>query len=276
MKFASDTYYSYVTDITPALAQEMLDTSIGNRPLSQHNLKVLVGAMKRGEWRVTSQGIGFDKEGHLRDGHHRLTACIKSGVTIPSLFVLGMGDDAYDVTDTGLARSYADRLHLPREEAEILRTGCEYVLNISKPTVDQMRPYIDSGFGDVVKTLSDYCGTKKKYYSKASIRLAACITIMDGGDEDYVLRQYKALCTEDFNSMSSMSQTLVKQVNTGKLGHDENSLTLARALKVFDKARQAQTKLMMYDGEPEAALARVRNVLNKALSIYQKFGGGAK
>ena len=66
--------------------------------------------MRRGEWRVTSQGIGFDLHGRLRDAHHRLNACIQSGVTFRSVVVLGMREDAYEVTDTGMVRTYADRL----------------------------------------------------------------------------------------------------------------------------------------------------------------------
>ena len=47
-------------DITPAMAKEMLETSPGNRRLRGWYVDLLAAAMKRGEWRVTSQGIGFD------------------------------------------------------------------------------------------------------------------------------------------------------------------------------------------------------------------------
>ena len=92
-------------------------------------------------------GIGFDILGRLRDAHHRLHACIKSGVSFQSVVVFGMRTDAYEVTDTGMLRTYADRLDEDRAVADVLQLGCQYALNNNKPTIDQMRPIIDAGLG---------------------------------------------------------------------------------------------------------------------------------
>jgi len=95
--------------ITPDIADVFLRTSAGNRGIRKTHVDRLAGAMSRGEWRVTSQCIGFDTNGALRDGHHRLSAIIKSGCTITMLAVFDMPVDAYQVTDVGLTRSYSDR-----------------------------------------------------------------------------------------------------------------------------------------------------------------------
>lgn len=100
MKFAKQKPEATVMDISPTLAKEMLETSPGNRRLRGWYVDLLAASMKRGEWRVTSQGIGFDILGRLRDAHHRLHACIKSGVSFQSVVVFGMRTDAYEVTDT--------------------------------------------------------------------------------------------------------------------------------------------------------------------------------
>ena len=94
---------SFTEIITPEIAEKLLATSSGNRRMRKKHVTYLVGAIQRGEWRVTNQGIGFDVNGHLRDGHHRLTAVVQSGEPIESLIVLGMPSDAFEVST--LARS---------------------------------------------------------------------------------------------------------------------------------------------------------------------------
>jgi len=270
MKFARKTPESTVMDITPDLAKEMLETSPGNRRLRGWYVDLLAATMRRGEWRVTSQGIGFDLYGRLRDAHHRLHACIQSGVTFQSLVVLGMRPDAYEVTDTGMQRTYADRLNEDRAVADVLRLGCHYALGSSKPTIDQMRPIIDAGFGDAARSLIEFCGSRRKYYASAPMKLAACITIMNGGNSDFVLRQYRALCSLDFESMSKSAHSLVRQVDSGKYSANETRDVLARGFRVFDKASQGVGKIQISDDDIDEAVGLVRIVLRNSVSEEAK------
>jgi hypothetical protein len=269
-KFARQKPEATVMDITPEMAKEMLATSAGNRRLRRWYVDLLAAAMKRGEWRVTSQGIGFDLHGRLRDAHHRLHACIQSGVTFPSVVVFGMRPDAYEVTDTGMLRTYADRLGEDRAVADVLRLGCEYALGTTKPTVDQMRPIIDAGFGAAAKALVEFCGSKRKYYSSAPMKLAACITIMNGGDADFVLHQYRAMCCLDFEAMSRSAQALVRQVDSGKTHANNTREVLARGLRVFDKDRNGISKIQISDADIDAAVELVRSVLRNSVCEQHK------
>jgi hypothetical protein len=226
---------------------------------------MLSAAMKRGEWRVTSQGIGFDVNGGLRDAHHRLHACIQSGVMFQSVVVFGMRTDAYEVTDTGMVRTYADRLDKDRAVADVLRLGCQYALGTTKPTVDQMRPIIEAGFGDAAQSLIEFCGSKRKYYASAPMKLAACITIMNGGDADFVLHQYRAMCCLDFDSMSKSAQALVRQVDSGKARSNETREVLARGFRVFDKDRIGVSRIQISDADMDAAVELVRSVLRNSV-----------
>ena len=121
MNFAKQNPEATVMNITPAIAKEMLETSPGNRRLRGWYVDLLAAAMKRGEWRVTNNGIGFDILGRLRDRHHTLNAVVHSGVTITQVVVMGMPTDAYEVIDTGMLRTYADRLEEDRAVADVLR-----------------------------------------------------------------------------------------------------------------------------------------------------------
>lgn len=270
MKFAKQEPEATVMDITPATAKEMLETSPGNRRLRGWYVDLLAAAMKRGEWRVTSQGIGFDLLGRLRDAHHRLNACIQAGVSFRSVVVFGMRTDAYEVTDTGMLRTYADRLDEDRAVADVLRLGCAYALSTNKPTIDQMKPIIDAGLGDAARSLIEFCGSKRKYYASAPMKLAACITIINGGNADFVLQQYRALCSLDFETMSKSAQALVRQVDSGKSRAYNTREVLARGFRVFDKDRHGVSKIQISDADIDAAVELVRSVLRNSVGEESK------
>lgn len=251
--------------ITPEIAKEMLETSSGNRPLRLSHVEKLAAAMKRGEWRLTSQGIGFDTTGSLRDGHHRLTAVIKSGVSINCLIVSGMPNDAYEVTDIGVLRTYSDRLNVDRKVADVLRLGCEIALKTSKPTIDQMRPIIEGEFTEVTKEIIGLSSGNKKFFSSAPMRLAAVVSLMSGGDYSYVTGQYKALNSLDFDAMSTVSQTLLRQVSLGKAFAADTRSTLTRGIKVFDKDNHLIQKLYVTDIDVLSAHELVSSTLLKRL-----------
>ena len=243
------------------MTKEMLETSPGNRRLRGWYVTLLASAMRRREWRVTSQGIGFDRLGRLRDAHHRLNACIQAGTSFRSVVVFGLQEDAYEVIDTGMVRTYADRLEESRGVADTLRLGCQYALRTSKPTIDQMKPIIGSGIGDAARALVDFCGAKRKYYASAPIKLSACITIMNGGNSDYVLHQYRALCTLNFDAMSKSAQALVRQVESGKVRANDSREALARGFRVFDEERSGVSKIQISEADIDAAVELVRSVL---------------
>lgn len=263
---ACDTPRATVMQITPEIASAMLATSPGNRRLRGWYVDLLAAAMKRGEWRVTSQGIGMDVHGRLRDAHHRLNACIQAGVSFPSVVVIGMPVDAYEVTDVGMLRTYADRMEEDRSVSDVLRLGCQYVLGTGKPTIDQMRPIINAGLGDAARSLVAFCGSKRRYFSTAPVKLAACVTIMNGGDADYVLRQYRALCALDFDAMSRSAQSLLRQVESGKARATDAREALARGFRVFDKERFDLTKIQVRPEDIDAAGELVRTVLRASLA----------
>ena len=270
MNFAKKTPQSTVMEITPDIAEEMLKSSSGNRPIRPSHVRLLSAAMRRGEWRVISNGIGFDLNGKLRDGHHRLTACIQSGVTFRSLVLFGMCDNAYEVTDTGVQRTYADRLNEDRRVSDVLSLGCQYALSNTKPSIDQMRPIIDAGLGEAARSLVEHCGWVRKYYSSAPMKLAACATIMNGDNSSntsFVLQQYKSLCGLDFGEMYPSAHALVRQVDAKKASANVKDDTLARGLIVFDYKRRGLSRITIGDEEAKAAVEFVRTVLRRSIAF---------
>jgi hypothetical protein len=262
--FKRDKEEPVIMEITPDIARQLLNTSPGNRKIRGWHVYALADAMTRGEWRVTSQGIGIDTNGNLRDAHHRLMAVIKSNVTIRSLVVMGLPVNAYEVIDTGIKRNLSDLLQENKRVTDILNAAASIVYDNRRIVpVDQMRPIMDTGLYDTAKSLIKHCGATRSFYSSAPIKLAACITIMDGGDADYVMQQYKALCTLNFKLMSMSAMSLVKQVNDGKASVKNNTRKdiIARGLRVFDVKQIDSDESRIKPEDLEAAKNLVLNVL---------------
>lgn len=99
-----------VMDVTPAQAAAWLANGGKNRHLGVHRVQRYAIAMRRGEWRLTGEAIKLDAHNQVRDGQHRLQAIVESGVTIKTLVVRGVDEEAFDVMDTGRARVVADVL----------------------------------------------------------------------------------------------------------------------------------------------------------------------
>lgn len=99
--------YAYVE---PQLARKLLSLSRGNRPLSNSTVNKYKRHMENGTWdeNAPTQFITFNCDGVLINGHHTLTAVVRSGRTIRLYFLFNVQNSAY--YDGGRTRSEADRL----------------------------------------------------------------------------------------------------------------------------------------------------------------------
>jgi hypothetical protein len=106
--------------VTPALATDWLETQQGpdktdktrNRKFSERRADLYAAMMKRDDWYATNQGIGFDTEGCLFDGQHRLTGIIKANMAATLLVVTGLPRKSQLVVDQGFMRRAEDQIRL--------------------------------------------------------------------------------------------------------------------------------------------------------------------
>lgn len=98
--------------ITPKIAEKMLSSNTHNRPVYQLTVDCYARDMRLGLWRPNNQGIGFDINGVLIDGQHRLWAIIQSGVILEMLVVTELPIESQLTVDTGKLRGVGDNLHL--------------------------------------------------------------------------------------------------------------------------------------------------------------------
>lgn len=96
--------------ITPEVAALMLAT---NRDDNRNKRRGAIGRyaddMANTRWKRTHQGIAFDIFGKLCDGQHRLSGCVESGASFPTLVFFGVGSSAeMAALDTGANRTASD------------------------------------------------------------------------------------------------------------------------------------------------------------------------
>ncbi|MFL6416119.1 MAG: hypothetical protein ACJ74Y_10695 [Bryobacteraceae bacterium] len=97
-------------EITPKKAAVFLEKNVTNRPLREATTTAYERDMRAGNWVSTHQGVAFNDRGELIDGQHRLTAVVRSGVTVRMLVTRGLpavsGDThTMDAVDRGATRS---------------------------------------------------------------------------------------------------------------------------------------------------------------------------
>ena len=97
------------------------------------------------------------------------------------------------------------------------------------------------------------------------MRLAGCISQLDGGDIEYITATYAALVTQDYDAMTPIAKALSRQVAIKNLQASNKYDALARGLKVFDIRRAALTKLMIDDAFSSAATELVRKVVTRLM-----------
>jgi hypothetical protein len=265
MNFKSSTVQTFELEVTPTLASQMLATSVGNRNIRRWHVDLLAGAQRRGEWRLTHQGAAFDWNGALRDAHHRLMACVQSGVTISMLVTLGLDPAAFDAVDQGVNRNLSDLTGWDKRVAEPVRLATMIARGHSRVTTPQVQEIASGGVAAALTNLIDYCGTSRRYYSSAPMRLAAAATIMNGGDSTFVLGQYRALCLLSFDEMTHCSKALVRQVDSLKARAGQTRESLARGLRVFDTYRADLSKIQVSETDIAVAVEMVRTVLLESI-----------
>lgn len=134
-------YNCFVITITKETAREMLLTSNGNRALNKENLNALKRDIDNDDYhyQTPGSGIAFNKDGHLVDGHHTLTAFVRSQKEILTLNIT-IGAEFLDKCDMGKGRTlaesalmcgYGDLEKIVKLAANVLRIRKNFVLTNS-------------------------------------------------------------------------------------------------------------------------------------------------
>jgi hypothetical protein len=103
---------SECVELTPTLAQILLDNNPNNRSISDLTVNTYISDIEKGLWRINGEGIIVSNCGRLIDGQHRCTAVIRSGVSIQTLIVFGPDYVSRTSVDMGRIRTPGDFLEI--------------------------------------------------------------------------------------------------------------------------------------------------------------------
>lgn len=237
--------------VTPPMAREWLKKNTANRRLRPSKVNGIKEMLMRGEYKTTHQGVAFADDGTLLDGQHRLHAVAlmpdSFGITLPVF--TGMKRETFDVIDTLLTpRSASDVLRKEQGLTAVARfMVCKLKDSAAKTSItpSMLRPFVEA-IEPYYDALMDYCPTVSKTWSAASIRTAAILRMMEGGDRDYVLLSYHALNHQDFDGMSPIVRALFKQQIRGTINSQSLDI-FARSYKAFDYTKHKTPTIQISD-----------------------------
>tara|TARA_R110000803_G_scaffold34015_3_gene74430 strand:- start:393 stop:1265 length:873 start_codon:yes stop_codon:yes gene_type:complete len=96
---------SRVFTITPSIAHHLLEYyNLHNRRKSEDDVLKYTRAMCDHRWYLTGDTLKFSDAGFLRDGQHRLMACIRAGEDFKTHIVFGIPDHVFPALDDGRSR----------------------------------------------------------------------------------------------------------------------------------------------------------------------------
>ena len=112
--------------ISPDDAAVLLETVTNNRSISKATVQAYAGDLLTGNWDETvGTAISIDENGVLRDGQHRLTAVVKSGVGIHTWVCRNVSPEG--IYDNNRKRSNADQISIMREDFEPIYKSNKYI-----------------------------------------------------------------------------------------------------------------------------------------------------
>lgn len=181
-------------DMTPALADVVLENNQGNRPVRQSKLNQYISDIDADRWDFNGETMIISKEGLCNNGQHRSLAVKATGKSIPVLFVFGVARESRRTVDTGANRGAHDHLSVdgytqPTTLAAVTRfvlayerNGGQNFANMNRVTASEI--YERARQEPLLDTSSQYPykhGNKSKRLAPPSV-MAFCHYVMSKAD----------------------------------------------------------------------------------------------
>lgn len=237
-------------NVTPAMAREWLKLNIDNRPIRQQRLEYLRNVIQCGEWRLTHQGIAFDKNRVLKDGQHRLIVIseLPEDASLPLLVTTEMDTNTWGAIDRCGPRTPADEMKIDSR----LTAAAQFLVGVfnNNQHFGVSLPYL-SKFVEWAQPyheeLQTFCANQAKFWSSAPVRSAAIVQMARGHNADFVKTVYRSLVMSDFESMTPTAMALVKQQISGRIASARSVELFCRALRVFDSISPSVSRIQIGD-----------------------------
>lgn len=189
----------HIETITPELARYYLSLNTDNyRPVNKGTLQRYITEMKNKSWQTTGESITFYKRGVLKDGQHRLMACVESGEAFQAVVVVGIPDDA-TIADRGRARTTRETLAAASYSGDVIgNTATSAIWALITGSVitriavasGLMRTYYDKTpnlkLWETAASCVNAGPTRGKLTRRGNIAVAAYLLLKNGFDENVI------------------------------------------------------------------------------------------
>ena len=85
--------------ISPEQAEAYLENNAKHRKIKEKKVDAYMQEMQDGKWRLNGKVLIFDANGRLLNGQHRLSAVVKSGVSLTTLVVRGVDPSVLETNE---------------------------------------------------------------------------------------------------------------------------------------------------------------------------------
>jgi hypothetical protein len=247
-----------LTLVTPAMAREWLERNTENRPLRPGVVDGFLSAYRRGEWKITHQGIAFAKSGRLLDGQHRLTFIseLPDKTVVPMNVSVDLDEDAFDSIDQGFKRTVSDLYMVSGGLVAVGRFLCKIAVSERTGITPQfLKPFIDWATPEY-ELLTSFCPTAARTWSSAAVRSAAILNMKMGHDKDFVRLAYDSLVHSNISAMPPNVRVLAQQHMSGKIISARSLDLFCRAQRAFNSKDGDVSKILIKDLSAQIALNR--------------------
>ena len=111
------------------------------------------------------------------------------------------------------------------------------------------------------QVLLDHCQTCRSTMSTSGVKLAACVQMTVQEDPKFVISQYKALISEQYNEMTNCSQSFNRQARDKQMKREE---LFWRAMFVFDNTEINRPKILI----TEDIIAQKNEILRRLVKKH--------
>lgn len=112
-----------VVDITPEYAKELLKLNISNRKPKKNRILMYASDMLNEQWKSNGVPIIIGSDNILKDGQHRLAACVKANKTLKNMILIRVPDEQTSCYDIGVGRTLVDTAVLMKKEQKVLKSS---------------------------------------------------------------------------------------------------------------------------------------------------------
>lgn len=168
--------------MTPAMAQQLLESNQLNRPLAPGHAERIAGQIKAGKWRFNGDTIKISKTGDVLDGQHRLWAIIESDTPVDTIVIFGIDRDAFATIDTiRKPRSLGDTVALAGQAKyrSVIGAALSWHIRWRKGFIETYRaPKNRIENSDIEVALADHPGIVRAVERAQSVRRVANVALV--------------------------------------------------------------------------------------------------